>query len=167
MVITIQKSKRKTTYKTIYKTSIFLIILPTKPFTYHLPTYLLIYLPTYLPTHPHMTHLLTYLLNHQPIYLLAHSLTDWPYHNPNLGFATKAKTWKDVNQECNSGVTFAFLEMQGNVWGNEPTHSQVDFYFESWSPYRVPNFQIMISGVKIHWIKNILIPLKSSWDVYV
>jgi hypothetical protein len=85
--------------------------------TYLSPTYL----HAYMPTHPHMTHLLTYILNHQPIHLLAHSLIHWPCHNPNLGFATKVKAWKDVSQECNSGVTFVLSGMQGNVWRNEPT----------------------------------------------
>jgi hypothetical protein len=54
------------------------------------------------------------------------------------------------------------------VWGNEPTHSQLSFHFGSWSPNGLSNFQKAITGVKIHWIKKFLIPLKISWnlDVY-
>jgi hypothetical protein len=38
------------------------------------------------------------------------------------------------------------------MWGNEPTHSQVDSHFESWNLYEVTNIQRAIWGVKIHWI---------------
>jgi len=31
-----------------------------------------------------------------------------------------------------------FLECE-KVWRNEPTHSQMDSHFGSWSPYEVPN----------------------------
>ncbi len=37
---------------------------------------------------------------------------------------------------------------------NEPTHSQVGSHFGSWNPNGFPNFQKMISGVKIHWIEK-------------
>ncbi len=40
----------------------------------------------------------------------------------NLGFATKARACKGVGQKCNMGVTFTLPRL----WGNEPTHSQVD-----------------------------------------
>jgi hypothetical protein len=103
----------------------------------HLP---ITYLPTYLPTHPHMTHLLTYLCSHQLIHLLAHSLTHPPCHDPNLGFTTKTMAWKDASLKCKSRVTFALMGVRRNVWGNEPTHSQMDSYFESWSLYRIPRF---------------------------
>jgi hypothetical protein len=35
-------------------------------------------------------------------------------HDPNLGLVTKAKTWKGAGQKCNPRITFALLE----VWGN-------------------------------------------------
>jgi hypothetical protein len=70
---------------------------------------------------------------------------------------TKAKAWKGVGQECNPRITFALL----GVWGNEPTHFQVDSHFGSWNPYGVLNFQKSISWVKIHWIKKFLIPLEN------
>jgi hypothetical protein len=36
------------------------------------------------------------------------------------------------------------------VWGNEPSHSQMNSHFGSWSPNGPPNFQRAISGVKTH-----------------
>ncbi len=53
------------------------------------------------------------------------------------------------------------------VWGNEPTHSQVDSHFGSWSPYEVLNVLRVISRVTNHWIKDFLISLVSSWDIDV
>jgi hypothetical protein len=41
---------------------------------------------------------------------------------------TKGKAWKGEGQKCNPGVTFALWGM----WGNEPTHSQVNSHFGSW-----------------------------------
>jgi len=48
------------------------------------------------------------------------------------------------------------------VWGNEPTHSQVDSHFGTWSPNRLLNLQRMIVGIKTHWSEKFLIPLESS-----
>jgi len=31
----------------------------------------------------------------------------------------------------------------------------------------IPNFQRAIARVKTHWIEKFLIPLESSWDIYV
>jgi hypothetical protein len=39
--------------------------------------------------------------------------------------------------------------------------------FGNWSPDGLPNFQGAIAGVKIHWIKEFLISLKSSWNLDV
>jgi len=36
-------------------------------------------------------------------------------HDLSLGFMTKANAWKGVGQECNLGVTCAFLGVQGSV----------------------------------------------------
>jgi hypothetical protein len=53
------------------------------------------------------------------------------------------------------------------VWGNEPSHSQVNSHFENWNPNGFPNFQRAIAGVKTHWIENLFISLESSWNVDV
>jgi hypothetical protein len=59
------------------------------------------------------------------------------------------------------------LESPICILGSEPTHSQVDSHFGSWNPYGVSNLLWGISGAKIHWIKNFLIPLKHSWNLDV
>ncbi len=38
-------------------------------------------------------------------------------HNPNFGFATKARAYKDVSQELNQGVTFHAFESVGKCEG--------------------------------------------------
>jgi len=53
------------------------------------------------------------------------------------------------------------------VWGNEPSHSQVNSHFGSSSPNGFPNFQRAIIGVKTHWIEKFLISLESSWNLDV
>jgi hypothetical protein len=53
------------------------------------------------------------------------------------------------------------------VWGNELPHSQVSSHFGSWSPNRLPNFQITIARVKTRWIKELHISLERSWNVYI
>ncbi len=40
------------------------------------------------------------------------------------------------------------------MWRNEPSHSQVNSYFGSWSSNGLPNLQRAIVSVKIHWIKK-------------
>jgi hypothetical protein len=85
-------------------------------------------------------------------------------HDPNLGLATKAKAWKSAGQECNLKITFALPRVWVRVWGNEPTHSQMDSHFGSWNPYGAPNFQRVIWRVKTHWIKKKIMPLESSWN---
>ncbi len=51
--------------------------------------------------------------------------------------------------------------------GNEPSHSQASSHFGSWSFDGLSNLQRAISGVKTHWIEDLLIPLESSWNLYV
>jgi hypothetical protein len=85
------------------------------------------------------------------------------FHDPNFGFATKAKAWKSVGQECNPRITFALSRM----WGTEPTCSQMDSHFESWNPYGISNFQRDISRAKTHWIKELFISLDFFWNVDV
>jgi hypothetical protein len=53
------------------------------------------------------------------------------------------------------------------MWRNEPTHSQVDSHFGGWSPYKVLDFQRVISRAKIHWIEEFIISLESSWNLNV
>jgi len=37
------------------------------------------------------------------------------YHNPSLGFVTKARACKGAGQECNMGVTFTLLGVRESV----------------------------------------------------
>ncbi len=54
------------------------------------------------------------------------------------------------------------------VWGNEPTHSQRSSHFGSWNSHGLPNFQKSLGArVKTHWINNLFIPSKRSWNFYV
>jgi hypothetical protein len=55
----------------------------------------------------------------------------------------------------------------GRVWGDEPPHSQVSSHFGSWNPDGFSNFQRTIVGVKVHFIKEFLTSLESSWNVDV
>jgi hypothetical protein len=88
-----------------------------------------------------------------------------------LGSQPRQKHGKCVSQKCNPRVTLALLgerrSVWRNVWRNEPTHSQVDFHFGSWSPYGVLNFWRASLGFKTHWIKNFFIKLKCSWNVNI
>ncbi len=83
-------------------------------------------------------------------------------HDPNLGFATKERAWKGADRKCNLGVIFTLLECE-RVWENEPTHSQMNSHFGTWSPYGIQNFQKVILGIKNHWIEKFFIPLEISW----
>jgi hypothetical protein len=53
------------------------------------------------------------------------------------------------------------------VSGSEPSHSQREFNFGSWSPGALLNFQKEISGVKTPWLKEFFIPLEKSWNINV
>jgi hypothetical protein len=79
---------------------------------------------------------------------------------PRQGFAkvwakTKPGSHISCSQECK------------RVWGNEPSHSQINSHFGSWSPNGLLNFQKAIVEVKTHWIKMFLISLESSWNLDV
>jgi hypothetical protein len=68
------------------------------------------------------------------------------------------------------GVTFHVpksVEECRKVWENEPSHSQVNSHFGSWSPNGLLNFKRAIAGVKTHWIEMFLISLESSLNVNV
>jgi len=51
------------------------------------------------------------------------------------------------------------------VWGNKPSHSQVNSHYGSWNFDGLPNFQRATAGVKTHWIEEFLILLKSFWNI--
>jgi hypothetical protein len=53
------------------------------------------------------------------------------------------------------------------MWENEPSHSQMNSHFESWSPNGFLNFQRAISGDKTHWIEDFFISLERYWNVNV
>jgi hypothetical protein len=61
------------------------------------------------------------------------------YHNPSLGFVTKARACK-VQVENVIWESHSHSWECERVWGNEPTHSQVDSHFRSWNPHGILNF---------------------------
>ncbi len=59
---------------------------------------------------------------------------------------------------------FARLRAKGEAresHGNEPSHSQVNSHFGSWSPNGVPNLQRAISGVKTHQFEKFFVSSKT------
>jgi hypothetical protein len=66
-----------------------------------------------------------------------------------IKFVTKGKAWKGAGRNCNLGITFNSWKCK-RMWGNDPTHSQVDSHFGNWSLYEIPYIQKVISRVKIH-----------------
>jgi hypothetical protein len=70
-------------------------------------------------------------------------LWEWTYSspryccNPSLGFATKARGCKVAGQVGDPGALHMLSGVQ-RVWGNEPSHSQVNSHVRSWSPERTP-----------------------------
>jgi hypothetical protein len=95
--------------------------------------------------------------------------------NPSLGLATKARGCKVAGQvrDMLSGVQ--------RVWGNEPSHPQVNSHVGSWSPERTPessvlgvgvpkgllNLQSAIAGAKSPCLEEFFISLKRFWSVDV
>jgi hypothetical protein len=59
--------------------------------------------------------------------------------NPSLGLATKARGCKVAGQVGDPGA-FHMLPGVQRMWGNEPSHSQVNSHVGSWSPERTPEF---------------------------
>jgi hypothetical protein len=57
--------------------------------------------------------------------------------NPSFGLATKARGCKVAGQVGDPGA-FHMLPGAQRVWGNEPSHSQVNSHVGSWSPKRTP-----------------------------
>jgi hypothetical protein len=63
-----------------------------------------------------------------------------PWHdgrNPSLGLTTKARGCKVAGQMGDLGALHMLPGVQ-RVWGNEPSHSQVNSHVGSWSPKRTP-----------------------------
>jgi hypothetical protein len=60
-------------------------------------------------------------------------------HNPRLRLVTKARACEGAGQVWKPRVTFHAPRSVGK-WGNEPSHSQVNSHFGSWSPDGVSNF---------------------------
>ncbi len=50
---------------------------------------------------------------------------------------------------------------------NEPSHSQVNSHFGSWSLNGLSNLQKSIAGVKTHWIRKFFISLEISQNLNV
>jgi hypothetical protein len=57
--------------------------------------------------------------------------------NPSLGLATKARGCKIAGLVGDPGAFHMLMGVQ-RVWGNEPSHSQVNSHVGSWSPERTP-----------------------------
>jgi hypothetical protein len=87
--------------------------------------------------------------------------------NPNPGLATKAGACKNASQERKLRSHISCSWECKRVWGNEPSHSQGNSHFGSWSPGGLLNLQRAIKRVKTHWIEAFLISLKSSWNLDV
>jgi hypothetical protein len=87
-------------------------------------------------------------------------------HNPSLGFMNKARAYKGVAKSEPDNHISCSRECK-RVWGNEPPHSQVSSNFGSWSPHGLLNLQRAIIRVKIHWIEELFISLKSFWNLDV
>jgi hypothetical protein len=73
-------------------------------------------------------------------------------HNPNLGFATKARACKVVGQQGSSGVTSHVPGSAKECEGMNP-HTPI-------LGVRIP-MDSQIAGVKTHWIEKLFISLKS------
>jgi hypothetical protein len=78
-----------------------------------------------------------------------------------LGLRPKQKFTKVRAKNEARESHFMLLECR-RVWGNEPTHYQVNSHFGNWSPNGLSNFQKTISKVKTHLIEGFFISLKSS-----
>jgi hypothetical protein len=87
-------------------------------------------------------------------------------HNLGLGLTTKARVYKGAGQDWVRGHISCSWECK-RVWGNKPSHSQVNSHFGSWHHSGFPNFQRAIVEAKTHWIEKFLISLESSWNIDV
>jgi hypothetical protein len=87
--------------------------------------------------------------------------------NPSLGFTTKVRACKGVGQKSEPKSHISCSQECKRVWGNEPSHSQMNSHFGNWSPNGLPNLQRVIIRVKTHWIEMFFISLKRSWNIDV
>jgi hypothetical protein len=79
---------------------------------------------------------------------------------PRKGFAkVQAKTRPESRISCSRECK--------RMWGKEPSHSQMNSHFGSWSPNGLLNLHREIARVKTHWIEEFLISLESSWNLDV
>jgi hypothetical protein len=76
----------------------------------------------------------TFVLNGNPL-ITCPSLAKC--RNPSLGLATTARGYKVAGQVGDLGALHMLPGVQ-RVWGNEPSHSQVNSHVGSWSPERTP-----------------------------
>jgi hypothetical protein len=76
-------------------------------------------------------------------------------HDLSLGLVTKARAWKGAGWNATRESRSHFWEC-GKMWGNKPTHSQVDSHFGSSSLDGLPIIQRVVWKIKIHWIEDSL-----------
>ncbi len=81
--------------------------------------------------------------------VIVDNVLQYECHDFNFGFVTKSKTWKGAAESATQESHSHSWECE-RVEGNEPTHSQVDSHFGSFSFYKVFNFKKVISGGQIH-----------------
>jgi hypothetical protein len=105
------------------------------------------------------------LMDSSPSWLLQIPHIHNNYHNPSLGFTTKAKAWKGAGQEGN-------LEGRSHVPKNAKVCEGMNPHTPKWTlimgvgvPNELPNLHRTIARVKIQWIEDFLISLKSFWNV--
>jgi hypothetical protein len=85
--------------------------------------------------------------------------------NPSLKLTTKGLQGCGLRRKPGSNMSCSWDYKR--VWGNEPSHCQMNSHFGNLSLGGLPNFQRAITGVKTHWIEMFLILLESSWNVDV
>jgi len=97
-----------------------------------------------------------------------------PYHNQVIKYVTTLalgswpkQRFTKVRAKTGPGSHITCSRKCKRVWGNEPSHSQVNSHFGNWSHGGLLNVQRTVSCVKTHWIENFFISLKSSWNVNV
>jgi hypothetical protein len=78
---------------------------------------------------------------------------EWMCHNLSLGLMTKARACKVANQEGNSGIT-SNVPRNAKVWGNEPSHSQMNSHFGNWSHNGLRIFKRRLQESKPIGLKN-------------
>jgi hypothetical protein len=88
-------------------------------------------------------------------------------HNPSLRLVTKAKGVARLQAKREPGSHSECSRECKRMGGSEPSHSQREFNYGSWSPGAFPNLQKEISKVKTPWMEFFFIPLENSWSIDV